>query len=88
MHNMLRHMRTTVDMPDGLLEEAKAVAERRKITLRDFMEEALRSSIEAERQRPAFRLQDGSFTGNGLQENLEWSEWSTMRALIYEGRGG
>jgi hypothetical protein len=85
---MLSHMRTTVDMPDGLLELARAVAERRKITLRDLIEEALRASIEAAQDRVPFRLRDSSFKGDGLQGDLDWSDWESIRSLVYEGRGG
>ncbi len=85
---MLKHMRTTVDMPDGLLDEARAVAQRRKITLRDLIEDALRLVIEAERGRPPFQLKDGTFQGEGLQVGLDWSDWESIRSLVYERHGG
>jgi hypothetical protein len=75
-------------MPDGLLEVAREVAERRKITLRDLIEEALRTAIETQCVRSPFRLRDSSFKGNGLQGGLDWSDWDSIRSLVYEGHGG
>ena len=38
-------MKTTLDLPDELLIEAKAVAARRRITLKDMVAHALRREI-------------------------------------------
>jgi len=38
-------MKTTLDIPDDLLSEAKAVAARRRITLKDMVAHALRREI-------------------------------------------
>jgi len=38
-------MKTTIDLPDDLLVEAKAVAARRRITLKDMVAHALRREI-------------------------------------------
>jgi hypothetical protein len=46
-------MKTTLNLPDDLLIEAKATAARRKITLRDLVEHALRREI-----RPAAEMQN------------------------------
>ena len=49
-------MKTTLDLPDDLLMEAKTVAARRKTTLRAIVESALRRELhpgpEAERMEP------------------------------------
>jgi len=42
---MLAHMKTTLDLPDALLIEAKTVAARRRTTLRSLVESALRREI-------------------------------------------
>ena len=63
---MVAHMKTTVEIPDELLNAAKETALREERTLRDFMEEALRTAL-AQRDRPGtFRLREGSFGGRGL----------------------
>jgi hypothetical protein len=79
-------MKTTVDIPDSLFAEAKAVAKRKGLTIRQLIEEGLRASIrEHGRRAPHFKLQDGSFPGGeGLWEGLDWEK---IRGIIYEGRG-
>ena len=78
-------MKTTVDISDALLSEAKSLAVGRGITLRQLIEEGLRESLRKHRRRRGrFRLQDGSVDGEGMRENLDWS---ATRSAIYEGRG-
>jgi hypothetical protein len=78
-------VKTTVELPDGLLAEAKSIAHRRGIPLRRLIEDGLRTSI---RQygggRARFRLKDGSFGGDSPAKDLSWPE---VRSIIYEGRG-
>lgn len=45
-------MKTTLDLPDDLLIEAKAVAARRRTTLKDMVTNALRREIGAEKIEP------------------------------------
>lgn len=85
---MLKHMRTSIDMPESLLERARKVAESRKITLRDLFEEALRAMLEKYQQQRSFKLRDGSFKGDGLRPGVDLENWNAVRELIYEGRGG
>ena len=42
---MVAHMKTTIDLPDQLLMEARALAIRRKTTLKAIVESALRREI-------------------------------------------
>lgn len=51
-------MRTSIDIPDALMERAKRVAARRKMTLRRLMLDALEQSLR-EHSGP-FRLDDAS----------------------------
>lgn len=56
---MLVHMRTTMNLPDGLLTEVKAEAARRKRTVTSLMEEALRdllARVDQHHERPEPRL--------------------------------
>ena len=78
-------MKTTVEIPDSLFEEAKACAESRHVPFRQLVEEGLRAVIqESQRTRRRFRLRDVSFGGKGLQKDLSWPD---IRQTIYEGRG-
>ena len=78
-------MKTTVEIADSLLQEAKACAEARHVPLRQLIEEGLRTVIQRERPKKKFKLRDASFRGEGLQGNLSWED---IREIIYEGRGG
>ena len=78
-------MKTTVEISDSLLAEAKSLAGSRGTTLRQVIEDGLRESLQKTRKRAArFRLRDGSVGGKGLQEPLSWPK---IRQRIYEGRG-
>lgn len=43
---MMTHMKTTLDLPDDLLMEAKSMAVRRRTTLKAMVEHALRREIQ------------------------------------------
>jgi hypothetical protein len=79
-------VKTTVELPDALLREAKAYALQRGVPLREVFESAL---VRMLRETPAaaggFRLKTITTRGEGLQIDGEWSQ---IRSLIYEGRGG
>jgi hypothetical protein len=80
-------MKTTVEISDALLEEAKALAAREKSTLRELIEDGLRRVLAGRRQRGAFQLRDASFRGKGLSPEFRDAGWERIREAIYEGRG-
>ena len=84
------HMKTTLDISDILLQEAKQLAAKRHTTLRAVVESALRQFLRSETQakRGEFRLRKQTFRGQGLQPGLEEGSWIEVRTRIYEGRGG
>ena len=59
-------MKTTVELPDNLLERSKAVARRENSTLKALIEEGLHLALRARTRKPAafFALQP--FQGDGL----------------------
>lgn len=67
-------MKTTIEISDGLLERARALAAREKTTMRALVESGLRREIEERRHRAEFRLRDASFGGNGLQPGVP-ADW-------------
>lgn len=82
-------MKTTIDVADSLLEQAKRLAERKNTTLKAVVEDALRGALAQERKSPrATPLKTHTFRGQGLQAGLAWGDWEDIRALAYEGRGG
>lgn len=79
-------MKTTVEIADGLFAEAKALAARRKVTLRELIQDGLRSVLEREQMpAPPFKLRDGSYGEGGMVKDFTWSE---IRDLIYDDDGG
>ena len=82
-------MKTTVDITDSLLKQVKKLAAERNTTMKVIIECALRDALaQKKRQRGKFRLVTHTFKGNGLQPGLSWDDWSALRSMIYEGRGG
>jgi hypothetical protein len=82
-------MKTTIDIADALLEAAKAAAARENRTLRELVEQGLRTVLAGKRGRgPGFKLRDASFAGRGLQPGVELGRWERVLGDIYEGRGG
>jgi len=87
--DMVTHMKTTIDIADAILDDARAVAARDGVTLRALVEEGLREVLGRRRMRRArFRLRDASFKGKGLQAGVDLSEWTAITSAIYGGRGG
>jgi hypothetical protein len=81
-------MKTTLDIPDSLLREARKVADRHETTLRALVEQGLRMVLAERKREPTFRLRKASFKGRGLRPELRDVGWERIRDLAYEGRGG
>ena len=84
---MVTHMKTTVEIADALLEEARRLAESEGTTTRALIEEGLRHVVHERKGGPAFRLRKASFRGQGLRPEVGEGSWDRMRDLAYEGRG-
>lgn len=80
-------MKTTVELPDSLLQEARRIAERERTTVRALIERGLRLVVGERKRKRAFALRDASFKGRGLQPPLDETSWERIRELAYEGRG-
>jgi len=85
---MVSHMKTTIQIADPLLEEAREIASREATTLRTLVEEGLRTVIERYKRKAPFHLRRASFQGNGLNPELRDASWEQLREAAYEGRGG
>ncbi|HUI94384.1 MAG TPA: type II toxin-antitoxin system VapB family antitoxin [Xanthobacteraceae bacterium] len=81
-------MKTTLDISDPLLREARKLAARERTTLRALVEQGLRQVVAEKRRRPAFRLRKASFKGRGLRPEASEVGWEKLRDMAYEGRGG
>ena len=81
-------MKTTIEISDALLEDAKKTAARENTTLRTLVEQGLRQVIAQRKRRQRFRLRKATFKGDGLSAEARGGEWNRLRELAYEGRGG
>ena len=81
-------MKTTIQIPDSLFEEARRVAQRERVTMRSLVEAGLRRVLSDRAKRGDFRLRRATFRGKGLQPGLEGASWDRIRDASYEGRGG
>jgi len=81
-------MKTTIQIPDSLFEEARKLAHQENTTMKSLVEEGLRRIISERQQRSDFKLRKATFKGNGLQRHLAGASWDQIREQSYEGRGG
>ena len=81
-------MKTTIEISDPLLREARKLAEREGVTLRALVERGLRRIVVETKPDAPFKLRRASFKGKGLQAEARGASWDRLRDLAYEGRGG
>jgi Bacterial antitoxin of type II TA system, VapB len=80
-------MKTTIEIADPLLDEARRIASRDGETLRSLVEQGLRRIVAERRtRRKRFVLRDASVGGEGLQGEFADAPWDKMRELIYGER--
>lgn len=72
---MVTHMKTTVEIPDPILNQARELAAREGTTVKAL--------IELE-----FHLRRATFKEHGLQPELRDASWEQLRELVYEEHGG
>ncbi len=78
-------MKTTIDISDPLLEQAKRLAHRQGTTVRALVEKGLRLVV-AEKSRSAGFKFEAVTDGRGPAP-YETLPWERVRDIIYEGRG-
>jgi hypothetical protein len=81
------HMKTTVQITDNLLDDARRVAAKEGTTVRALIEAGLRREIRERRGTGQFRLRRASFKGKGLRPEVEGATWDQIRDLAYEAGG-
>jgi Arc/MetJ family transcription regulator len=81
-------MKTTIEISDSLLEEAKRLAAKEGTTIRSYVEQGLRRIVAERKSRGLFRLRKATFKGTGLQPGVQDATWERIRETIYQGRGG
>ena len=81
-------MKTTVEIPDALLIEAKQLAASQHTTVRALIDQGLQRVLVERKGRAVHRLRQARFAGEGLQPDVREGAWERLRELAYEGRGG
>jgi CRISPR/Cas system-associated protein Csm6 len=81
-------MKTTIQIPDSLFEEARRLARRENTTLKALVEQGLRRIVAERKRHDEFHLRRVTFKGQGLNPQLTAASWEQIRELSYEGRGG
>jgi Arc/MetJ family transcription regulator len=84
---MVNRMKTTIEIADSLLAQAKQAAMEDNTTIRALVEDGLRKVLDERRERKPFKLRDGSVGGRGLKPEFAGAGWDRIRDAIYEGRG-
>jgi hypothetical protein len=79
---MVVRMKTTVDIAEAMLREAKLIAAREGTTLKALVDEGLRHVIdEREREKTGFRLRDCRYGSGGGVEGIDINDWMSMKHL-------
>ena len=82
-------MKTTIEIPDDLIEEAKMLARADRTTLRSLVEEGLRWVISRRKKKiERFTLRDAGVSGRGVRSGVTEGHWEELGDVIYRGRGG
>ena len=79
-------VKTTVDISDALLEQAKAHARRSGLPLRAVIEDGLRRVLTCEATAEPYELPDCAVGEEGAPNPLEHLSWQDLRDTIYGGR--
>ena len=84
---MVSSVKTTIDIADGLLAEAKKLAAERKTTVRALVEDGLRRVLDdRDRHRQPFKLRDGSVGGRGVRAEMRDADHETWLEMAYGDR--
>jgi hypothetical protein len=74
-------MKTTLDLADALLNEAKTLARAQRTTLRSLVEEGLRHVLAQKRQATGYQIKDCSFMGASDPDAIS-ANWATLRDTV------
>jgi hypothetical protein len=82
-------MKTTIEISDSLLAQARKCAQREGVTLRALVERGLHHVVGEQSAATApFKLRPAAFDGEGLQPEAQDASWAKVREAIYADRGG
>lgn len=84
---IVSNIKTTIDIPDSLLDQTRKLARQEHVTFRELVEEGLNLVVARHRQKKPIQVKPVTFKGKGLATELQQTPWAAIRDTIYEGRG-
>lgn len=84
---MVYPMKTTIEISDSLLAQAKHLAHEQNQTLRSLVEEGLSKVLEERARRTSHSVHPVVFGGKGLSPEFQGASWQEIRNAAYEGHG-
>lgn len=78
-------MRTTVDLPEGLLAEAKERAARERRSLSEVLADAVRSAFAPVADAPPTPVSLTTFRGKGVQPGVDLDDSAALLDLMERG---
>ncbi|MDH5719703.1 MAG: DUF6364 family protein [Spirochaetia bacterium] len=81
-------MKTTLHLPNPLLEDAKKTAKKEGTSLTKLVQKALQEYIQKKTGKKTHKLKENHFKGNGFTDPSLDGNWDKIREIIYEKRGG
>ena len=87
IQSKMAFMKTTIDISDALLRDAKLLAQKQHLTLRSLVEEGLATVLEKRAIEKKEPIKPVVFGGNGLSAEFRNAPWEKVRDSIYEGHG-
>lgn len=80
-------MKTTIELPDSLVKQARQVARAEGATLHALVEEGLQHALRVRPRRERMGLDFPVYGGSGLTEAFSDASWVDIRDEVYRGRG-
>jgi hypothetical protein len=80
-------MKTTIEIADALLEQARRAAAEEGVTLRAVVERGLREVLLRRARTTPFKARPVTFKGEGLRPDVRGRAWSDILDISYESRG-
>lgn len=80
-------MKTTIEVSEDLLTQARSVARQEGATLKAIIEEGLRLALRERSRRRSRRSGITPFEGDGLTAEFSGAGWDRIRDEIYRDRG-
>jgi hypothetical protein len=80
-------MKTTIELPDSLVKQARQVARAEGSTLRALVEEGLQHALRVRSRRERKSLDFPVYGGSGLTDAFSDARWADIRDAVYRGWG-